>query len=101
MTLRFLMGAAQAPLFPVLGGSVIARWFPVSGWALPNGMTNTGFTLGAAATGPLVAWLVRDYGWRASFALTAPLALLAAAGWYWYARDEPAAPSGGAPAGSR
>jgi nitrate/nitrite transporter NarK len=85
------MGAAQAPLFPVLGGSVIARWFPVSGWALPNGMTNTGFTLGAAATGPLVAWLVRDYGWRASFALTAPLALLAAAGWYWYARDEPTA----------
>ncbi len=90
VALRFLMGAAQAPLFPVLGGSVIARWFPVSGWSLPNGMTNTGLTLGAAATGPLVAWLVRDYGWRASFALTAPLALLAAAGWYWYARDEPA-----------
>jgi MFS transporter, ACS family, glucarate transporter len=88
--LRFLMGAAQAPLFPVLGGSVIARWFPVSGWALPNGMTNTGLTLGAAATGPLVAWLVRDYGWRASFALTAPLALLTAAVWYWYARDQPA-----------
>lgn len=91
VALRFLMGAAQAPLFPVLGGAVVARWFPVSGWALPNGMTNTGLTLGAAATGPLVAWLVRDYGWRASFALTAPLALFAAAGWYWYARDEPAA----------
>jgi MFS transporter, ACS family, glucarate transporter len=88
--LRFLMGAAQAPLFPVLGGSVIARWFPVSGWSMPNGMTNTGFTLGAAATGPLIAWLVREYGWRASFALTAPVALVAAAGWYWYARDEPA-----------
>jgi len=90
VSLRFLMGAAQAPLFPVLGGSVIARWFPPSGWALPNALTNSGLTLGAAATGPLIAWLVRDYGWRASFALTAPLALLAAAGWFWYARDEPA-----------
>jgi len=90
VALRFLMGAAQAPLFPVLGGSVIARWFPVTGWALPNALTNSGLTLGAAATGPLVAWLVRDYGWRASFGLTAPLALVAAAGWYWYAKDEPA-----------
>jgi ACS family glucarate transporter-like MFS transporter len=88
--LRFLMGAAQAPLFPILGGCVIARWFPVSGWAFPNGVTNTGLTLGAAATGPLIAWLVRDYGWRASFAITAPLALLAAAAWYWFARDDPA-----------
>jgi len=52
VSLRFLMGAAQAPLFPVLGGSVIARWFPPSGWALPNALTNSGLTLGAAATGP-------------------------------------------------
>ena len=36
VTLRFLMGAAQAPLFPVLGGSVIARWFPVSGLGPPE-----------------------------------------------------------------
>ena len=64
--------------------------FPSPGGPCPNALTNSGLTLGAAATGPLVAWLVRDYGWRASFGLTAPLALLAAAGWYWYARDEPA-----------
>ncbi len=88
-SLRFLMGAAQAPLFPVLGGHAIARWFPPSGWALPNGFTNTGLTLGAAATGPLIAWLVQSYGWRASFALTAPVALLSAGLWWWYARDEP------------
>ena len=88
--LRFLMGAAQAPMFPVLGGHTIARWFPVSGWALPNSLTNAGLTLGAAATGPLIVLLIRAAGWRGSFALTAPLAFLFAGLWWWYGRDEPA-----------
>lgn len=87
--LRFLMGAAQAPVFPVLGGHTIARWFPVSGWAFPNALTNAGLTLGAAATGPLIAWLILSFGWRGSFALTAPLAFLIAAAWWWYGRDDP------------
>jgi ACS family glucarate transporter-like MFS transporter len=52
--LRFLVGVAQAPLFPVFGGGTIGRWFPVSGWAFPNGLGSTGLTLGAAATAPLV-----------------------------------------------
>jgi ACS family glucarate transporter-like MFS transporter len=88
--LRFLMGAAQAPMFPVLGGHTIARWFPVSGWALPNSLTNAGLTLGAAATGPLIVLLIHSAGWRGSFALTAPLAFLFAGLWWWYGRDEPA-----------
>jgi MFS transporter, ACS family, glucarate transporter len=87
--LRFLMGAAQAPVFPVMSGHTIARWFPVSGWALPNGLTNTGLTLGAAATGPLIVLLIRSFGWRGSFALTAPLAFLFAGAWWWFGRDDP------------
>jgi ACS family glucarate transporter-like MFS transporter len=89
MLLRFLMGAVQAPLYPVTGGGTTCNWFPVTGWALPNGLSNTGLTLGAAATGPLIAWLIEREGWRASFFLTAPLGLLIAAVWYWYARDRP------------
>jgi ACS family glucarate transporter-like MFS transporter len=87
--LRFLMGAAQAPVYPVMSGHTIARWFPASGWALPNGLTNTGLTLGAAATGPLIVLLIQSFGWRGSFALTAPLAFLFAGVWWWYGRDEP------------
>ena len=87
--LRFLMGAAQAPMFPVLAGHTIARWFPVSGWALPNGLTNMGLTLGAAATAPLIAGLIQAFGWRGSFVLTAPLAFLFAGVWWWYGRDDP------------
>jgi MFS transporter, ACS family, glucarate transporter len=87
--LRFLMGAAQAPLFPVIGGRMLACWFPVGGWALPNALQNVGLTFGAAATGPLIAWLAQTGGWRNSFLLTAPLAILLAAWWWWYVRDHP------------
>lgn len=88
--LRFVMGAVQAPLFPVGCGGAIGNWFPVSGWAFPNGLTSTGLTLGAAATAPLVAWLMETLGWRQSFVLTAPSAFLIAGVWWWYARDNPA-----------
>jgi ACS family glucarate transporter-like MFS transporter len=87
---RFLMGVAQAPLFPVAGGRTIGMWFPFSGWALPNGLTSSGLTLGAATTAPLTAWLMETLGWRQSFVLTAPLAFLIAGIWWWYARDNPA-----------
>jgi ACS family glucarate transporter-like MFS transporter len=90
ITLRFLMGAAQAPLYPVTGGGVIYHWFPYAGWALPNALTNVGLTFGAAAAGPLIVWLALTVGWRQSFVLTSPLALLVAAVWWWYARDRPA-----------
>ena len=90
VVLRFLMGAVQAPLYPVTGGGTTCAWFPVTGWALPNGMTNFGLTLGSAATGPLIVWLIGLVGWRVSFMVTAPLGLLVAALWWWYVRDTPA-----------
>jgi len=89
VALRFLMGAAQAPLFPVIGGGTVCNWFPVSGWALPNALQNFGLTFGSAATGPVIAWLAGSYGWRGSFLLTAPLGFLIAGAWWWYGRDRP------------
>ena len=94
MALRFLMGAVQAPLYPVTGGGLTSNWFPVTGWAVPNGWTNVGLTFGAAATGPLISWLVSEVGWRWSFISTAPLGLLLAGIWWWYVRDTPAEHAG-------
>lgn len=90
IVLRALMGAAQAPLFPITGGAMTCNWFPVRAWAFPSGLSNVGLTLGAAATGPLIAWLMVTFGWRQSFLITAPLAFLLAAVWWWYVRDTPA-----------
>jgi ACS family glucarate transporter-like MFS transporter len=85
---RFLVGATHAPIFPTVGATVM-RWFPKGSWALPNGLTSTGLTLGYAACAPLLAWLVVDFGWRMSFLVLAPFGFVAAGLWWWYARDYP------------
>jgi ACS family glucarate transporter-like MFS transporter len=88
VVVRFLTGASQGPVFPIVGGAV-AAWFPVSSWALPNAVSTAGLNLGSAAAGPLIAWLMVAFGWRQSFYLTAPLGLALAAIWWWHARDDP------------
>jgi ACS family glucarate transporter-like MFS transporter len=88
VALRFLVGVAHAPIFPVTGGTT-ADWFPIGHWGLPLGLASTALTLGAAAAAPLIVWLVGSYGWRGSFFLTAPVAFLLAAAWWWYVRDYP------------
>jgi len=85
---RFLMGVANAPIFTVAASS-ISHWFPPGAWALPNSILSTGLTLGQAAVGPLVTFLIIKFGWRESFYAMAPLGFLAAAWWWRYARDSP------------
>jgi ACS family glucarate transporter-like MFS transporter len=89
VAIRFLVGVCQAPIFPVMTGGMVSNWFPVSAWGLPNGLSSAGLTLGAAATGPLIVWLMAGVGWRGSFLATAPVALLLAAVWWGYTRDHP------------
>ncbi len=85
---RFLVGAVHAPVYPATNPAVV-RWFPVGGWALPNGLSSTGLTLGVAASAPLLAWSIPEYGWRISFLILSPLGLFLSALWWWYARDNP------------
>ena len=89
LVLRFLVGAAHAPIFPVINCS-IEHWFPVGGWAFPTGLSSTGLTLGFAATAPVPAWMITQWGWRQSFLVLAPFGFLAAGLWWWYSRDAPA-----------
>ena len=87
--LRFALGVAQAPLYPVTGGGMTFRWFPKTGWAFPAGLTNAGLTLGASAAGLLCVWLSEAFGWRASFLITAPLAFVLAGAWWAFTTDRP------------
>src|SRR5690606_27678360 len=47
IVVRFLMGIANAPVFPIAAG-VFANWFPAGSWAFPNAMLSTAVTLGQA-----------------------------------------------------
>lgn len=86
---RFLVGAVHAPFFPVTIGGTIASWFPVRQWGLPNGLSSTGLTLGAAATAPIVVWLMESCGWRGALLITAPTAFFVAAVYRWFVTDDP------------
>ncbi len=90
MITRFLVGVSHAPFFPVTFGGTIERWFPVKQWGLPNGFASTGLTLGAAATAPLVVWLMEGYGWRGALLITAPAGLIAAFAYHRFVTDDPA-----------
>lgn len=90
IVLRFLVGVTHAPVFPITCGGVISRWFPVGSWGLPNGLSSTGLTLGAAATAPLLVWLNETYGWRGAVLITAPIAFAMAFVWWIVVRDDPA-----------
>jgi ACS family glucarate transporter-like MFS transporter len=88
IAVRLLVGASNAPIFPLTTG-LIESWFPPGRWALPNSLTSTGLSLGQAALGPIVTWLIIRYGWREAFYILAPTGVVAGLWWYWYARDKP------------
>ena len=83
-----VLGAAQAPVFPVQAG-VFEAWFPVSRWGLVNGIGTTGMDLGTAVTPPLIVALTASFGWQgALLSIAVPTAVLTAL-WAWYGRDTP------------
>jgi len=89
IAVRLLVGASNAPIFPITTG-LIEAWFPPGRWALPNALTSSGLSLGQAALGPIVTALIHFYGWRETFYILAPTGIVAGLWWYWYARDKPA-----------
>jgi len=89
LTIQFLVGASHAPVFPIMV-CAIERWFPPGGWALPNGLSSAGLTVGLAVTASALPWLIGQYGWRTGFLVLAPFAFIAGALWWWYSRDNPA-----------
>jgi ACS family glucarate transporter-like MFS transporter len=88
VSVRLLLGATQAPIFPVTAGTVEA-WFPPGRWALPLALTSSGLSLGQAALGPIVTALIVAYGWREACYILAPFGIAVGIWWYWYARDLP------------
>lgn len=89
LAVRFLFGMGEAGAIPNSAGTV-ARWFPISQQGRAMGAVCIGHAVGAAATPPLVFWLIGFQGWRLPFIEFGLLGLVWCAAWYWWFRDKPA-----------
>ncbi|MBS0364856.1 MAG: MFS transporter [Proteobacteria bacterium] len=86
---QLLCGCAQAPIFPLSAG-VFEEWFPPLQWPLVQGLQSMGLGLAAAATPPLVAWLMIRFDWQRALLWSTLPALLLIGGWARYGRNTPA-----------
>ena len=73
--LRGMMGFAEGSANPA-GMKATAEWFPAKERGLASGVYNIGASFGSMAAGPLVAWAILTYNWRAAFYITGSLGLI-------------------------
>jgi MFS transporter, ACS family, glucarate transporter len=88
-SLQLLVGLAQGAINPVSSG-VLEAWFRPEKWAILQGMLSTGTQFAAAATPPLVAYLMNSVGWQKALLWPALPAVVVIALWAWYGRNTPA-----------
>lgn len=82
--LRAPLGFAEGTSH-TLGLKVVSEWFPAKERGLAGGIYNLGASAGIALAGPLVAWSIVWWNWRAAFYVAGVLAILWVLLWLrWY-----------------
>ncbi len=84
---RLLLGVAEAPTFPA-NAKAIAAWFPREKRGLPTALFDAAAKFSSAIGIPLVAIIVHNWGWRASFVVTGVVSLAYFA-LFWMVYREP------------
>jgi len=88
LIIRFLFGAGEAGAFPALS-KVVYNWFPIKERGIIQGINFSGSRIGAAFAMPLVAWLIKEIGWRHTFLVFGLFGILYGVLWYLLFRDKP------------
>jgi ACS family glucarate transporter-like MFS transporter len=88
ITIRFLLGAGEAVVYPA-ANQFVAQWVPMGERGFINGLIFAGVGAGSGLTPPLLNWLIGGYGWRAAFWFSAAVGLAVGLGWWLLARDTP------------
>ncbi|MFO0967283.1 MAG: MFS transporter [Gemmataceae bacterium] len=89
LTLRFVMGMAQAALFPCAVQS-FAAWFPPAERAMPSGWLAAFMSVGGALALALTGGLLDLLSWQALMVVYAAPGLVCAVWFYVWFRDTPA-----------
>lgn len=88
LVIRFLFGAGEAGAFPALS-KVVYNWYPIRERGIIQGINFSGSRIGAAFAMPLVAWLIKEIGWRHTFLVFGMFGILYGVLWYLLFRDKP------------
>lgn len=83
---RGLLGLSEAVAMPT-GTKTATLWFPPAERSIATGWFNSGSSIGAMITPPLVIWLSTAYGWKPAFVITGLLGVALSGLWYWLYRD--------------
>lgn len=83
---RGLLGLSEAVAMPT-GTKTSTLWFPPKERSIATGWFNSGSSIGAMITPPLVIWLSTAYGWKPAFVITGLLGVGLSVLWYWLYRD--------------
>ncbi len=85
---RALLGIGEAGNWPG-AAKANAEWFPVKERALAQGIFNSGASIGAIISAPLIAYLFTLIGWRGTFFATGAIGLLWIIPWMFLNRGKP------------
>lgn len=83
---RGLLGLSEAVAMPT-GTKTSTLWFPPKERSIATGWFNSGSSVGAALTPPLVIWISVTWGWQMAFIITGLLGILLSIAWYTLYRN--------------
>ncbi|WP_026576153.1 MFS transporter [Bacillus sp. UNC438CL73TsuS30] len=86
--IRVLMGIGEAPAFPT-NTRVISDWLPSHERGMANGIFNSGTAIGIGITTPILAWIIENWGWHASFVVIGSVGFVWLAFWLFYFKNHP------------
>ncbi len=84
--LRFGVGLAEAPAFPV-NNRVVSTWFPQRERGRATSTYASGQYVGSALLSPLLFWMAAHAGWRSVFWATGVAGILSAIAWFTVYRE--------------
>ena len=83
---RALLGLSEAAALPT-GTKMSTLWFPSRERSIATGWFNSGSSIGAMITPPLVIFIAASYGWRPAFLITGSLGVAVSIAWWVFYRD--------------
>ena len=88
MIVRFLVGVGEAANSPN-ANKLVSNWIGEAHRGMGSSFTILGIGIGGALTPPLISWIMRTWGWRASFYISGLLGLGVVLIWEWYVTNLP------------